>query len=190
MAKKSTAKAGAKQAAPARAAEAAQEPVKAAKRASKAAPAASTAPKVSVRKKPATTVKPAAVTPTRAPARAAAKPAAKPATKPATTPARAKAGTSVAQKAARKLVAKAPAARPTVDDAGKSRLVRDSFTMPEQEYAVLAAVKQGCLKAGFEVKKSELLRIGVALLSQLDMATLQGVLASLPQLKTGRPRTR
>jgi hypothetical protein len=66
-------------------------------------------------------------------------------------------------------------------------LVRDSFTMPEQEYAVLGAVKQACLKAGFEVKKSELLRIGVALLGQLDAATLRAVLAELPQLKTGRP---
>jgi hypothetical protein len=60
--------------------------------------------------------------------------------------------------------------------------------MPEQEYAVLAEVKQACLKAGFEVKKSELLRIGVALVGQVDVAALRSVLASLPQLKTGRPR--
>jgi uncharacterized membrane protein YadS len=59
--------------------------------------------------------------------------------------------------------------------------------MPEQEYAVLGAVKQACLKAGFEVKKSELLRIGVALLGQLDVASLRAVLSGLPQLKTGRP---
>jgi uncharacterized membrane protein YadS len=59
--------------------------------------------------------------------------------------------------------------------------------MPEHEYAILGAVKQACLKAGFEVKKSELLRIGVALLGQLDTAALRAVLASLPQLKTGRP---
>jgi hypothetical protein len=59
--------------------------------------------------------------------------------------------------------------------------------MPEQEYAVLGAVKQACLKAGFEVKKSELLRIGVALLGQLDAASLRAVLGGLPQLKTGRP---
>ncbi|UUZ49421.1 hypothetical protein LP420_03675 [Massilia sp. B-10] len=70
----------------------------------------------------------------------------------------------------------------------KTKLVRDSFTMPEQEYAVLGQVKKACLKAGFEIRKSELLRIGVALISQLDMATLQQVLSSLPQLKTGRPK--
>lgn len=59
--------------------------------------------------------------------------------------------------------------------------------MPEDEYAVFGTVKQACLKAGFEVKKSELLRIGVALLGQLDIATLRTVLDRLPQLKTGRP---
>ena len=82
-------------------------------------------------------------------------------------------------KSTRAKAAPAPAARP--------HLVRDSFTMPEQEYAVLATVKQACLKAGFEVKKSELLRMGVALLGQLDTASLRAVLDSLPQLKTGRP---
>jgi uncharacterized membrane protein YadS len=60
--------------------------------------------------------------------------------------------------------------------------------MPEQEYGVLAEVKKACLKAGIEIKKSELLRIGVALAGQLDLASLQSVLASLPQLKTGRPK--
>ena len=81
-----------------------------------------------------------------------------------------------------------PQAAPArVDAPARPQLVRDSFTMPEQEYAVLGIVKQACLKAGFEVKKSELLRIGVALLGQLDTASLRAVLDSLPQLKTGRP---
>ena len=74
------------------------------------------------------------------------------------------------------------------EKAHKPRLVRDSFTMPEGEYALLNQVKRACLKAGFDIKKSELLRIGVAAVSQLDMATLQQVLSELPQLKTGRPK--
>ena len=84
--------------------------------------------------------------------------------------------------------AAAPADEPVREKARKARLVRDSFTMPEREYELLGQVKKACLKAGFEVKKSELLRIGVALIGQLDLATLQNVLASLPQLKTGRPK--
>jgi hypothetical protein len=96
------------------------------------------------------------------------KPAAKPATKPAST---------------------AAAANETVrEKVRKAKLVRDSFTMPEDEYEVLGQVKKACLKAGFEIKKSELLRIGVSLISQLDMATLKNVLADLPRLKTGRPK--
>jgi hypothetical protein len=107
--------------------------------------------------------------------------------KAAPTPAKA------AQQAARAIAAPAKSTRtkaapvPAPAPLARPRLVRDSFTMPEQEYAVLATVKQACLKAGFEVKKSELLRIGVALLGQLDTASLRAVLDSLPQLKTGRP---
>jgi hypothetical protein len=99
----------------------------------------------------------------------------------------------VAKKAAQAIAAPVkttrakPAAVETPAAAARPHLVRDSFTMPEQEYAVLGAVKQACLKAGFEVRKSELLRIGVALLGQLDTKSLRAVLDSLPQLKTGRP---
>ena len=63
----------------------------------------------------------------------------------------------------------------------------DLLKQEAEEYAVLAEVKQACLRAGIDVKKSELLRIGVALLGQVDIATLKSVLAALPQLKTGRP---
>lgn len=70
----------------------------------------------------------------------------------------------------------------------KAKLVRDSFTMPEAEYAVLGEVKKACLKAGVEVKKSELLRVGVALIRQLDIAQLKEIVAGLPALKAGRPK--
>ena len=118
----------------------------------------------------------------RAGVKAAVKSAAKAVAAP---PARKTAG-KTARAAARSATIAAPAQREAVLEA-RPVLVRDSFTMPEQEYAVLAEVKQACLRAGIDVKKSELLRIGVALLGQLDLATLKTVLAALPQLKTGRP---
>lgn len=74
------------------------------------------------------------------------------------------------------------------EKAKKAKLVRDSFTMPEAEYAVLGEVKKACLKAGIEVKKSELLRVGVALIRQLDTAQLKEILSKLPALKAGRPK--
>ncbi|MDB5764736.1 MAG: hypothetical protein JWQ21_3731, partial [Herminiimonas sp.] len=71
---------------------------------------------------------------------------------------------------------------PPKDKLKKPKLVRDSFTMPEAEYQVLGDVKKACIKAGFEVKKSELLRVGVALIQKMDTARLKEVLASLPPL--------
>lgn len=74
------------------------------------------------------------------------------------------------------------------EKAKKPKLVRDSFTMPETEYAVLSSVKKQCIKAGFDVKKSELLRVGVALIKSLSQANLKKALAALPPLKVGRPK--
>lgn len=79
----------------------------------------------------------------------------------------------------------APAAKEKIR---KPRLIRDSFTMPEEEYAVLGDVKKLCLKAGIEVKKSELLRIGVAHIRQLSLPELKKSIASLMPLKAGRPK--
>lgn len=100
----------------------------------------------------------------------------------------AKALTSPAPRTTRRIKA-VPAPTPQTVRSQQERLplVRDSFTMPEPEYAVLLEVKQACLRAGIDIKKSELLRIAVALLGQIDMASLKRVLANLPQLKTGRP---
>ena len=157
-----------------------------------------TAPEPAATRAPRTRAKSASPKPvTRTVAKAAAKPAARPAAK-ATRAATAKGGLKTAVKSAARALATPPARKAVAKPAAKAVerapvqdarpvLVRDSFTMPEGEYAVLLEVKQACLRAGIDVKKSELLRIGVALLGQLDVATLQGVLAALPQLKTGRP---
>ncbi|BBB67444.1 hypothetical protein UNDYM_3191 [Undibacterium sp. YM2] len=90
-----------------------------------------------------------------------------------------------------KPAARLPEAKPVaevVEKVKKAKLVRDSFTMPESEYAALGAVKKACLKAGVEVKKSQLLRIGVALLSKTDVPALKKLIAGLAPLKAGRPK--
>lgn len=73
------------------------------------------------------------------------------------------------------------------DKPKKIKMVRDSFTMPEQEYDQLAALKKKCLKAGVAVKKSELLRAGLAHLTQLADAALLRSVAQVEKIKTGRP---
>ena len=70
----------------------------------------------------------------------------------------------------------------------KVKMVRDSFTMPEDEYAVLSAQKKACLKAGMEVKKTELLRIALALLAPLSPQAVAAAQAQLTKVNTGRPK--
>ncbi len=69
----------------------------------------------------------------------------------------------------------------------KGKIVRDSFTIPENEYIVLAALKKRCLAAGVAVKKSELLRAGLKALSDMSQAGLNKQLSKLQEIKMGRP---
>jgi len=70
----------------------------------------------------------------------------------------------------------------------KKKVVRDSFTMPQNEYARIAEIKDICLKAKLHVKKSEVLRAGLILLAELDQGQLKRALGSLEKIKTGRPQ--
>ena len=69
----------------------------------------------------------------------------------------------------------------------KPKLVRDSFTLPESDYALFASMKARCLAKGVEVKKSELLRAALRQLSGLDDPMLIAVMAQVERIKTGRP---
>lgn len=71
---------------------------------------------------------------------------------------------------------------------GKVKVVRDSFTMPQADYSLIAELKQKALKADLHAKKSELLRAGLRMLSKLSAAQLKRALAGLEKIKTGRPR--
>ncbi|WP_069374163.1 hypothetical protein [Herbaspirillum seropedicae] len=123
------------------------------------------------------------------------KPAAKPAARPAPKAAAAKPAAPKDEKKVEKVekIEKPVKAEKTekIEKAAKPKKVkqvRDSFTMPENEYAVLAQVKKSCLKAGVEIKKSDLLRIGVSLIKNLKIAELKDILAGLTPLKVGRPK--
>ena len=70
----------------------------------------------------------------------------------------------------------------------RARLVRDSFTMPESDFALIAALKARALAAKREAKKSELLRAGLHALMALDSDTLLAALGRLQPLKVGRPK--
>jgi len=79
----------------------------------------------------------------------------------------------------------AEAARP--DKPKKPKLVRDSFTIPKPEYAVIEALKLRAAKLGQPAKKSEVLRAGLKALAGLSDEALLASLAAVPRVKTGRP---
>jgi len=69
-----------------------------------------------------------------------------------------------------------------------AKMERDSFTMPKDEYAQLGLLKARLAELGRPTKKSELLRAGLLLLSGMTDARLTAALATVPVIKTGRPK--
>jgi Flp pilus assembly protein TadB len=69
----------------------------------------------------------------------------------------------------------------------REKLVRDSFTIPKGEYAMLDVLKQRASGLTRPAKKSELVRAGVKALAAMDDATFLAVLRGVPSIKTGRP---
>ena len=98
----------------------------------------------------------------------------KPKTAPAPAPTKAKAKAKVATDVAK------PA---------KAKLVRDSFTIPKDEYQALDALKARALGLGQHVKKGELLRAGIQALSAMPDKAFQKAVQAVPTLKTGRPKS-
>ena len=95
-------------------------------------------------------------------------------------------------KAARKtkpapVAAKEAVAKPA--KAHKPKLVRDSFTMPKDEYQALDALKVRALGLEKHVRKSELLRAGVQALSAMNDRAFLKAIGAVPTLKTGRPKS-
>jgi hypothetical protein len=144
-------------------------------RAEEAKPAVAKAPARARAKAPVVT-KAAPAKGAKAAPKASPKPAEKPAAKVA---APAKEDTPAAVKT-KKSAAKKPVAK-------KPKLVRDSFTFPEGDYDLIAALKQRALAAGREVKKSEVLRAGLVALAAMKDAALLKALDSVERIKTGRP---
>jgi hypothetical protein len=69
----------------------------------------------------------------------------------------------------------------------KPKLVRDSFTFPESDYALIAELKQRALAAGCEAKKSEVLRAALVVLSGVSEQELVSAINGIDKLKPGRP---
>lgn len=127
-----------------------------------------------------------------------ASPTTKAARKSATKPAKKDAVKSVTSSKKSPSGATAPASReasssstPTGNKEGKAKkpkLVRDSFTIPKDEYAAIETLKQRCAALAQPVKKSELLRAGLKVLTGMSDAALRKAVQAVPSIKTGRPK--
>ena len=131
-------------------------------------------------------------------------PAAKAAAKPLTPKAKPSSKAGVASKKPAEAAkppkaprSKLPAAKPAATTAApaakdakakKPKLVRDSFTIPKDEYAAIDTLKQRCATLAQPVKKSELLRAGLKVLAAMDDAALRAAVQAVPSIKTGRPK--
>ena len=97
-------------------------------------------------------------------------------------------------KPVKKLNATTIAAMPPITTAegkgvrSKEKLVRDSFTMPRADFALIHQLKERGLGFKRAIRKSELLRAGLQALAAMDDALLMALLDRLPALKAGRPR--
>lgn len=69
----------------------------------------------------------------------------------------------------------------------RQKMVRQAITMPEIEYAQIPALKKRIASLGGSVKRSELMRAGLALLAVLNDVELTTVMARVERIKTGRP---
>jgi hypothetical protein len=76
----------------------------------------------------------------------------------------------------------------TVVKVKKLKLVRDSFTIPKDEYVALQKLKERAIKLTKPAKKGELLRAGLFALSHMQDTAFLATLAAIPALKTGRPK--
>ena len=111
--------------------------------------------------------------------------------------------TTVTKTAAKKPVVKKSAAKPATKapikaaklvkvakpaKVKKPKLVRDSFTIPKDEYVVIDALKTRAGKLGQAIKKSELLRAGIKALAAMSDIQYKAALSNVPTIKTGRPK--
>ena len=100
--------------------------------------------------------------------------------------------TTVTKTAVKKPIVKKPAAKPVKvakpAKVKKPKLVRDSFTIPKDEYVVIDALKVRAGKLGQAIKKSELLRAGIKALAAMSDIQYKAALSNVPTIKTGRPK--
>lgn len=70
----------------------------------------------------------------------------------------------------------------------KLKVIRDSFTMPQTDYDLIATLKTRSLNSGVQATKSEILRAGLLALKLMTDADFLDKIGNVEKIKTGRPK--
>ena len=70
----------------------------------------------------------------------------------------------------------------------KVPVIRDTFSFPEFDYALLSELRAALLKNGHSISKSELVRAGLKTLAQMKPGELLKTARAVEKLKPGRAR--
>ena len=71
----------------------------------------------------------------------------------------------------------------------KPKVIRDSFSLPKDDYEFIKTLQTRCLGLAQGVTKSELVRAGLHALIKMSDTELVNALNTLEKVKTGRPPT-
>jgi hypothetical protein len=69
-----------------------------------------------------------------------------------------------------------------------TKTIRDTFTLPEDDYTVINQCKKRFLKQEVSVTKSEIIRIGLKVLEQMSDEEMMNSYSLIRKIKIGRPK--
>lgn len=69
----------------------------------------------------------------------------------------------------------------------KPKSIKDTFTFPPDDHALIAELIERLLQQGINVNKSEVVRMGLAAMRGFDNKQLQHALGMIERVRTGRP---
>ena len=75
-------------------------------------------------------------------------------------------------------------------ESDNSKLIRDTFSMPDSDYQLIAEILERSPALAARSTKSEIVRAGLKVLHNMDDDDLGTVLTQVQRLKTGRPAKR
>jgi len=70
-----------------------------------------------------------------------------------------------------------------------AKVIREAFTIPENEHLQIEAIRAAMLSQAMAVSKSEVLRAGLLLLLEANEGARREVFERVERVKTGRPKT-